>query len=302
MAEEGLSKYLDPAVVNSVKRLDLQARCIVEGFISGRHRSPFHGFSTTFSEHRKYNSGDPIKDIDWNVYARTERHYIKKYEAETNLECMLIVDTSKSMAYRSAYSEVSKLEYSVLVAAALSYMLIKQQDSVGLMTFDSKLCHFLKPGSKLSQLKKILAILSTARQTEGTSYMDGLGKSLGLIKHRGLVVFFSDFLGDTEEAFKVLRMLRFKKHDVVVFHMFDPAELDLPFEDMGRFVDSEDSSQFLTANADQIREAYREEIEQFIGTVKKECEALKANYIQVRSSEPFDKVIQEFLLHRKQFA
>lgn len=302
MAEDGLGKYLDPAVVATVKRLDLQARCIVEGFISGRHRSPFHGFSSTFSEHRKYNTGDPIKDIDWNVYARTERHYIKKYEAETNLECMLIVDSSKSMAYRSAFSEVSKLDYSVMVSAALAYMLIKQQDSIGIMTFDSKLCSFLKPGSKLSHLKKILAILSTARKTEGTEYMNALGKSLGLIRHRGLVVFFSDFLGDTEEAFKVLRMLKFKKHDVVVFHLFDPAELDLPFEDLGRFVDSEDDSQFLTANADQIREAYKEEMEEFIGSVRNECELLKANYIQVRSSEPFDKVLQEFLLHRKQFA
>ena len=136
-------------MVSAVQRLDLQAKCIVEGFIAGRHRSPFHGFSSQFSEHRKYNEGDPIKDIDWNVYAKTERHYIKKYEAETNLDCTLCVDVSSSMGYRHDDSEVSKLDYAIFLSAAIAYMLTKQQDSVGLITFDQDLCDYIRPKSKL---------------------------------------------------------------------------------------------------------------------------------------------------------
>ena len=297
-SEIDLGKYLNPKVVSTVKRLDLQAKCIIEGFISGRHKSPFHGFSTDFSEHRRYNEGDPIKDIDWNVFGKTERYYIKKYQAETNLECTLMVDISSSMGYKHEDSDVSKLDYAVFLAAALSYLNIRQQDSVALITFDDKLCSYLKPKSKKTHLMSIIKTLANAQTSTATSFQNSLMNALSLIKHRGIVVVISDFLGDTENALKALQQLRYRKNDVVVFHVLDKAELDLPFSSMAKFIDTEDKSEII-ANADQIRKAYKEEIDAFIERIRTECVKLNANYLQINTSQPFDYALEEFLMQRK---
>ena len=177
MSEVDLGKYLNPKVVSTIDRLDVQAKSIVEGFLAGRHRSPFQGFSSTFSEHRRYNHGDPVKDIDWNVYAKTERHFIKKYEAETDLNCYVFVDISSSMAYKSDSSELSKLDYASLVAAALAYLLIKQQDNVGLITFDSELCQYIRPKSKISHLHDILMTLSKVKASQKTQFSTSIPKA-----------------------------------------------------------------------------------------------------------------------------
>jgi uncharacterized protein (DUF58 family) len=299
MADSDLSKYLDPKVVSTVQRLDLQAKCIIEGFISGRHRSPFHGFSSQFSEHRKYNSGDPIKDIDWNVYAKTEKHYVKKYEAETNLDCTLCVDISSSMGYKHEDSGVSKLEYTIYLTAAIAYMMTKQQDSVGLITFDEDLCHYIRPKSKLSHLTNIINTLAKVKTEKKTDFKAALPQTIKLLRHRGLVVICSDFLGDTESALQALSMLRCRKNDIIVFQVLDQAELNLPFDSLAQFVDTENNDLQIQAKADSIRKAYKEEINAFTGHIKNECEKIGVDYLLLNTSDSFDKALQEFVLKRQ---
>lgn len=299
MAEADLGKYLNPKVVHAVARLDLQAKCIIEGFLAGRHRSPFHGFSTQFSEHRKYNQGDNTKDIDWNVFAKTDKHYVKKYEAETNLECTLCVDISSSMAYQHEDSEVSKLEYTIFLSAAISYMLTKQQDSVGLITFDNELRHYIRPKSKLTHLSSIISTLDGVKATNPGSFASTLPHTIKFLRHRGLVVIFSDFLGDTEEALQALQILRTRKNDIIVFHVLDKAELELPFESVAQFVDSENNQLKVKAQAESIRQAYKEEIENFCERIKNECLKSGISYQLLSTADPFDKALEEFILKRK---
>ncbi|MCM8543203.1 MAG: DUF58 domain-containing protein [Lentisphaeraceae bacterium] len=298
MSESDLGKYLDPKVVSAVQRLDLQAKCIIEGFISGRHRSPFHGFSSQFSEHRKYNIGDPIKDIDWNVYAKTERHYIKKYEAETNLDCNICVDISSSMGYQHEDSEVSKLEYAIYLTAAISYMLTKQSDSVGLITFDQDLCHYIRPKSKKTHLTSIINTLAKVKTEKTSDFKAALPQTLKLLKHRGLVVIFSDFLGDTESALNAISMLRCRKNDVIVFQVMDRAEIDLPFSYMANFVDTENNEIQIKAKAESIRKAYQEEIQTFIKHIENECTKIGVTHVLLNTSDSFDKALEQFILKR----
>ena len=298
MAESDLGKYLDPKVVSAVQRLDLQAKCIIEGFISGRHRSPFHGFSSQFSEHRKYNAGDPIKDIDWNVYAKTERHYIKKYEAETNLDCHICVDISSSMGYKFEESEVSKLEYTIYLTAAIAYMLTKQSDSIGLITFDQDLCHYIRPKSKRTHLTTIINTLAKVKTEKTTHFEGALPQTLKLLSHRGLVVIFSDFLGDTDAALQAISMLRCRKNDVIVFQVLDQAEIDLPFSYLANFVDTENNELQIRAKAESVRKAYKEEIDKFINHIENECTKIGVTHVLLNTSDPFDKALEEFIIKR----
>jgi len=299
--ETNLTKYLQPQVIQKIARLDVQAKCIVEGFISGLHRSPFHGFSTEFSEHRKYVEGDDIKYIDWNVYGKTDRHYIKKFEAQTNLECTLLVDVSKSMAYRYAGDSVSKLEYAIFLAAAMSYLMVKQHDSVGLVTFDNLLRAYVRPQSKPSQLTTIIGLLAKTKTSEVTDFSATLGRITGLLKHRGLVVILSDFLGDIDGAIEGLKRLRFKGNDIIAFHILDRAELDLPFQGNSLFIDSENPDHQVVAQADQIRRQYRQEIGRFLARVRDECANLRVHYLGLNTAQAFDVALREFLMERRAF-
>src|SRR5947208_10763356 len=190
-------KYLRPDVIRQVARLDLRAKFIVEGFLSGLHASPFHGFSVEFSEHRKYVPGEDIKDLDWNVYAKTERYYVKKFQAETNMTGYLVMDLSASMAY-TYRQELTKFEYAICLAAALGYLMIHQQDPVGLVTFDTHITQSLPPRSKRSQLGNILSMLAKLSPQGETNVAKSLHQVAGMIRHRSLVMLFSDLLGDHE--------------------------------------------------------------------------------------------------------
>jgi uncharacterized protein (DUF58 family) len=296
-----LARYLKPEVIQKIARLDIQAKCIVEGFLSGLHRSPFHGFSTEFSEHRKYVEGDDVKYIDWNVYGKTERYYIKKYEAQTNLECMLLVDISKSMAYRYDEDGVSKLDYAIYLAAALSYLMIKQQDAVGLVTFDNDLRAYIRPQSKRKQLSAIVGQLAAAKTAEPTSFTASLAKIGGLLRHRGLVVILSDFLGDLDGMFAGLEELRYRGNDVIVFHILDRAELDLPFRESALFVDTESPDNRVAAEPDRIRQLYQEEIQSFVSDVGDRCLALRIQHLALDTSQAFDAALHQFLQERKSF-
>jgi uncharacterized protein (DUF58 family) len=211
-------KYLKPEVIRQVARLDLRAKFIVEGFIAGLHASPFQGFSVEFSEHRKYAAGDNIGDIDWNVYAKTDRFYIKKFQAETNLTGYMVMDLSGSMGY-TYRQELTKFEYSISLAAALCYLMIHQQDPVGVIAFDQKVSQSLAPGSKRSQLGSILSLLARLAPAGTTHIETSLHQVAGMIRHRSLIMLFSDLLGDPELILKAIHRLRFAGHDLIIFHI-----------------------------------------------------------------------------------
>src|SRR5262245_5822194 len=210
-------KYLKPEVIRQVSRLDLRAKFIVEGFIAGLHASPFHGFSVEFSEHRKYSAGDNIGDIDWNVYAKTDRFYIKKFQAETNLTGYLAMDLSGSMGY-TYRQELTKFEYGVSLAAALAYLMIHQQDPVGLVAFDTAVRQSLAPRSKRSQLGNILSLLAKLQPSGETDVARSLHQLASMVRHRSLIMLFSDLLGESEPVLKALHRLRHSGHDVIIFH------------------------------------------------------------------------------------
>src|SRR5215212_2186418 len=213
-------KYLRPEVIRQVARLDLRAKFIVEGFLAGLHASPFHGFSVEFSEHRKYVAGDDLKDLDWNVFAKTDKYYVRKYEAETNVVGYLVMDLSASMAY-TYRQELTKFEYAICLAAALGYLMIRQQDPVGLITFDTEIRASLPPRSRRSHLGNILAVLAGLKPTGPTDIANSLHRVAVAARARGLVMIFSDLLAEPGPVLESLYHLRHRGHDVIVFHILD---------------------------------------------------------------------------------
>lgn len=284
-------------MIRQVARLDLRARFIIEGFIAGLHASPFHGFSVEFSEHRKYSPGDSMADIDWNVYAKTDRFYIKKFQAETNLTGYLAMDLSGSMGY-TYRQELTKFEYCICLAAALAYLMIHQQDPVGLVAFDNRIRQSLAPGSKRTQLSNILSILTRLKPSGETDAAKSLHQLAGMIRHRGLIMVFSDLFGDVEPLIKSLHRLRHAGHDVIVFHVIDEAEADFPFSGMVEFEDNETDAR-LELDADAIRADYLEELDEFRGRYRRECQGARIDYVPLHTGMPFDKALMSYLLNRQ---
>jgi uncharacterized protein (DUF58 family) len=290
-------EYLKPEVIRTVARLDLRARFIVEGFLSGLHASPFHGFSVEFSEHRRYTQGDDPHDIDWLVFAKTDRYYIKKYQAETNITGYLMIDLSESMGYTYRQT-LTKLDYAISLAAALGYLMIHQQDPVGLMTFDEKIRQSLPARSRRSQLANILAVLARARPTGPTEIARNLRLMAAMMRHRSLVMLFSDLLSEPEPVIESLRLLKHAGHDVIVFHILDEAEVAFPFDGMVDLKDPE-TGESLVVDADGIRADYKETLEDLRGTYRRECLKMGADYIPLDTSMPFDRALIEYLSQRK---
>lgn len=290
-------QFLKPEVIRRVARLDLRARFIVEGFLTGLHASPFHGFSVEFSEHRRYTQGDDPKDIDWLVYAKTDRYYIKKYQAETNISGYLLMDLSASMGY-TYRQELTKFDYGVCLAAALAYLMVHQQDPVGLMTFGEKLESSLPPKSKRTQLGTILSVLSKAQPTGLTDLAGNLKRIASMIRHKSLLMIFSDLLCDTEPVLQALHLLRHAGHDVILFHILDEAEVSFPFDGLIEFEDPE-SSEKLTLDAAGMRVDYLETLKQLRETYKRECLAMGTDYVVLDTSLPFDRALVEYLSQRQ---
>jgi uncharacterized protein (DUF58 family) len=288
---------LNPAVIRQVARLDLRAKFIVEGFIAGLHASPFQGFSVEFSEHRKYTAGDNIADVDWNVYAKTDRFYVKKFQAETNLTGYLVMDLSASMGY-TYRQELTKFEYSICLAAALCYLMIHQQDPVGLIAFDEKIRQSLAPGSKRSQLGNVLSLLAKLKPSGVTDIQGSLHQVASMIRHRSLVMIFSDLLGEVDDIKKGLHRLRFGGHDVIVFHILDEAEAMFPFEGMLKLEDNE-TREILEVDADAIKADYLEEVENFRSGYKTDCVRARIDYVPLHTGMPFDKALMSYLLSRQ---
>ncbi|OJW07092.1 MAG: hypothetical protein BGO49_27975 [Planctomycetales bacterium 71-10] len=290
-------KFLKPEVIRQVARLDLRAKFIVEGFIAGLHASPFQGFSVEFSEHRKYSPGDNIADIDWNVFAKTDRFYTKKFQAETNLTGYLVMDLSASMGYTHR-QELTKFEYGISLAAALGYLMIHQQDPVGLIAFDQKVRRSLAPGSRRSQLANILSVLSQLKPEGVADFQASLTQVAGMMRHKSLVMIFSDLLADPEPIRKALYRLRYSGHDVILFHLLDEAEAAFPFEGMVRLEDNE-TGELIEVDADAIKADYLEEVESFRSAYKAECVRARIDYVPLHTGMPFDKALMSYLLSRQ---
>jgi uncharacterized protein (DUF58 family) len=290
-------QYLKPEVIQTVARLDLRARFIVEGFLSGLHASPYHGFSVEFSEHRRYAQGDDPKNIDWLVYAKTDRYYIKKYQAETNITGYLVMDLSESMAY-TFRQQLTKFEYSVCLAAALGYLMIHQQDPVGLITFDEKIRQSLPARSKRAQLGNILALLAKLKPVGPTEIARNLRQIGAMVRQRGLIMLFSDLLADPEPIIESLHLLRHKGHDLILFHVLDEAEVHFPFDGMVDLKDPE-TGESMVIDAAGMRTDYLAAVEELRATYRQECFKMGVDYVALDTSLPFDKALLEYLSQRK---
>lgn len=292
-----VEKYLKPEVINQIKRLDLRAQFVVKGFLQGLHASPFHGFSVEFSEHRRYASGDDPKDIDWLVYAKTDKYYVKKFEAETNITGYLVMDLSQSMGFTHR-QELTKFDYGICLAAALAYLMIYQQDPVGLITFDERVRDSLPPKSKRTQLGALLGLLARLKPTGPTDIGKSLTQICAMFRHRSLVMIFSDLLAEPGPVFQALRRLRHRGHDVILFHILDEAEVSFPYDGMVEFEDPE-TNELVVVDASSYRRDYQSEITAFRAMFKQECFQSGIDYVPLDTSMQFDKALLEYLLSRR---
>jgi len=290
-------KFLRPEVIRQVARLDLRAKFIVEGFLAGLHASPFHGFSVEFSEHRKYVPGDDLKDLDWNVYAKTDKYYLKKFQAETNVTGYLVMDLSASMAY-TYRQELTKFEYAICLAAALGYLMIHQQDPVGLVTFDTRIQTSLPPHSKRAQLGTILGVLANLKPSGQTDVAKCLHQLAVMIRTKSLVMLFSDLLTDPEPVIESLHHLRHRGNEVILFHVLDEAEVHFPFDGVVEFEDVEDHER-LTIDARGMRSDYLQTLSDFQAFYRVECAKANIDYVPMDTSVSFDKALMEYLIQRQ---
>lgn len=290
-------KYLKPEVVRQIARLDLRAQFIVKGFLQGLHASPFQGFSVEFSEHRKYTAGDNPQEIDWLVYAKTDKYYVKKFEAETNITGYLVMDLSRSMAY-TYRQQMTKFDYAICLAAALGYLMVHQQDPVGLITFDERIRDSLPPRSKRTQLANILSLLSKLQPTGKTEIAKSIIQIAAMLRHRSLVMIFSDLLADPEPVRRALHRLRHGGHDVILFHILDEAEVKFPFDGMVELEEPEGHEK-LTLDAEGYRSDYLAEIAAFRDEYRKDCAQSGIDYVALDTSMQFDRALMEYLVNRR---
>ncbi len=287
--------YFDPLTLSKLSTLLLRARYVVEGLISGVHTSPYKGFSVEFSEHRQYTPGDEIRHIDWKAYAKFDRYYIKEYEEETNLRCYLLIDASASMNYRS--NGVSKFDYACYLAAALAYLMLNQQDLVGLVTFSNGIRRQLPARSSAGHLR---AVLDSLEQTTPIGDTD-LGRTLhhiaSQLKRRGLVIVLSDLLDEPMEVMQGLRHLRYQKHEVLVFHVLDNDEIAFPFTQLTQFEDLEDETRVIT-DPRAIATDYQEQMQQFIKEYETLCRRQSIDYTLFNTTTPLDKGLLKYLAWR----
>lgn len=292
---EDYRKYLDPKVLNRIARLDLKARLIVEGYVSGLHKSPYHGFSVEFAEHREYTPGDDIRHIDWKVFGRTDRFYIKQYEEETNLLAHVVLDVSESMNYAS--DEVSKLEYGRMIAAGLAYLVVQQQDAAGLTLFDDTVRAHLPPGSHAGHLRALFHTLGTVEPKQKTDMGRILNEVAQTIQKRGLVILVSDLFDDPDRILAGLRHLTHRRHDVIVFHVLDEAEATFPFDRMTRFEGLEDLGD-LVVNPQSLRDGYLAELEKFRRKIRRGCTANRIDYVPMTTSTSLEVGLSTYLARR----
>ena len=289
--------YFEPDRVGKLRNLSLLARQAVEGFISGLHRSPHKGFSVEFSEHREYTPGDDIRHLDWVAWGRTDRYYVKQYEQETNLRAYILLDVSASMNYRMGGSQ-TKFAYGCFLAACLSYLMCRQQDVVGMIAFDEDVRFHLPPGSTPSHMDRIFRHLEQTVPGKKTAIAPTFHKLAASLAKRGLVVIISDLYDEPSEILKALQHFVYKKHQVILFHVMDPAELEFPFKKILSFVDME-TQERLQVDPRYVREAYLKEVGAFIEMYRKECSDRNIEYALTPTSTPYDLMLLNYLARRR---
>lgn len=300
-------RFLDPTVVSKLDNMELRARLIVEGFMTGLHRSPYHGFSVEFAEHRPYNPGDELRHVDWKVYAKTDRHYVKQYEEETNLRHYVLLDTSTSMRYRQS-AALSKLEYGVYLAASLHYLMVKQRDATGLIAFDSKVHTILPPKSTSRYLRQLLTalerILADSEGEKRTAAANALDEVAERIARRSLVVLITDLfenLASHDSLLKSLRHLRYRGHEVLVFHVLESgAEREFNFPNVPMVFRDMETGDEITLQPAQLRENYREAVKRFSDSFRLRCLEYHIDFIEIDTDESYDTALLAYLNKRRQ--
>jgi uncharacterized protein (DUF58 family) len=293
-------KYLDPRTLAKVGSLELRARLIVEGLMAGMHRSPYQGISVEFAQHRPYAVGDDIRHVDWKVFSRTEKVYLKQYLQETNLDLVLIVDASESMGFGSIKlkdAQWTKYDHATAIAASLAYMAIQQQDSVGLAIFDQALTRYFKPSNLPGQWKVVVNELQQIPRWNKTSTGKILDQLAEKLSHRSVIVILSDFFDDLDAIKQGLRHLRYKKHEIMVFQLLDPQEIEFPFEDVTMFKGLEEMGELLTEPR-ALRAGYLEQLAKFTDELKKVCRGMNIDFQRFNSGDPLDVALSSFLATR----
>jgi uncharacterized protein (DUF58 family) len=286
---------LHPEAVKRIGRLELRARHVVEGFQSGMHRSPYFGQSIEFLQHREYAPGDDLRHVDWTVWAKQDRLVVKQYEEDTNLRCVMLVDVSNSMQYGGG--AMNKYEYACTVAASLGWLVLKQQDAVGIMAFDEKVRRKVPVRSRRGHLASIIEALDATTPSDKTEMYPILREAAESFARRGMMVLISDLLADPEGTIKGLKLLRQRGHDVLVFHIMDDDELDFPFSGPTRFEGLE-SDDFLNCNPRALRDGYIEALNQFLERIRRDCARNTIDYALIRTSAPLDAALATFLSSR----
>lgn len=289
-------EYLHPEAIRKISRMELRARHVVEGFLSGMHRSPYFGQSIEFVQHRQYVPGDDLRHIDWKVWGRQDRLYIKQYEEDTNLRCTFLVDVSESMSY--GRGPLNKFDYAATIAACLAYLVVRQQDAAGLITFDQQVRSRLPWRSSRLHLQAIFSALQQVKPTKKSSFDHVLKEVVQLFPKRGLMILITDFLGAEPSALKGLAAMRQAGHDLLVFHVMDDDELDFPFNDPTRFEGLEGMDS-LACNPRALRDGYLESLQRFLDRIRKSCVGCHADYQLIRTSQPMDVALSTFLAARE---
>lgn len=289
-------RFLDPAVIARLGTMELKARTVVEGFLAGLHRSPYKGFSVEFAEYRQYLPGDDLKTVDWKVYARSDRHYVKKFEEETNLECHLLLDQSASMSYRGG-APMSKLEYGSVLAASLAFLMNRQRDATGLIAFDDQIRFRLPAAARPGHLHALLLALERLQPRQRSNVGRPLHQLAEALLKRSLVVVISDLLDEPEPVIKGLRHLKFRGTDVVVFQVLDPNELTFPFKGSARFTDVE-TDEAVIADPARARTEYLRELAGLTLRYDRELRGAGIDYVQLDTSQPLDFALLTYLSAR----
>ncbi len=290
-------KFLDPGVLARIRGLELRARLIVEGYFTGMHRSPYRGLSIEYADHRQYVQGDDIRHIDWKVYGRTDKHYIKEYEQETNLNCLLVVDTSESMSFQSPGAPMPKHEYATSLAASLAYLALQQADAVGLALFDENLREFVRPSSSSAQWKTIIHELEGKTRKAKTSLAAVFNELAERLPRRMLIFIISDFFDDADSILRGLRHLRYCRHEVVACHLWDRAELKFEFSGPTLFEGLEGTGRLL-AEPRTVRERYLAEVEKFRAHLQSGCSKMLIDYVTFDTATPMDVGLSSYLASR----
>jgi uncharacterized protein (DUF58 family) len=289
-------QFLNPEVVSKLKSMEMRARLVVEGFITGLHKSPYHGFSVEFAEHRQYMHGDPIRSIDWKVFAKSDRYFVKEFEEETNLKSYILLDASKSMSYTSG--TITKFTYASQLAAALAFLMLKQRDAVGLVVFDDAVRSYVPPKSASVHLHAMLSTLSGVEPSATTDAGVALHEMAERIKRRGLIIVLSDLLDDPSKVLAGLKHFRHRKHEVLVMHVLDPVERDFTFPAEAIFKDLETGEEISTLPW-QIRSEYQRTMGAHIDRFRRECRASFVDYVPIDTSIPYDYALFSYLSKRQ---